>query len=166
MNIGKLFAILGGSITLLGMFLFVLFGQDDNLSYVIGAYITFNSVIVNVSTHATNLGVGEWVIYLGLVGYVIFSVTGFIQLGGAKSKLAAIIGSVIPLLVGILLIGIPGFRSLMSIFTGPSLFNIEDLSIIPIVSSIGGFGIGFYLLFIGSILTFISVFLNKSTKNN
>jgi hypothetical protein len=170
MNIGKLLAILGGAFTIIAMFLFVLFVEGTYYSYVIGAYITFNSVIVNVSTHAVSLGVGEWVIYLSLVGYVVFSVTGFIQLGGVKSKLAAIIGSIIPLFVGILLMlnaftGIfSGFRELMNLFIGPPLFAYGTENYIPISAEISGIGFGTYLLVIGSLMTFISIFFHEKTK--
>ncbi len=166
MNIGKLLPILGGILTLFAMYFFTLFAVFADFSYVIGGFTTFSSVIVNTSTHAANLGVGEWVIYLILVAYVIFAITGFIQLGGVRSKLAAIIGSVIPLLVGIILMingftgVLHGFRYAMEMFIGPPVNEIY----FPIHLELGNLGIGLYLMIVGSLLTFISVFLKREPK--
>ena len=166
MNIGKLLAILGGVLTILAMYLFTLFAASPYFSYAIGGFITLNSVVVNSVLYAGNLGVGEWVIYLILIGYVVFVTTGFIQLGGASNKVPAIIGSVIPLLVGLLLIingftgALSGFRYAMEMFSGPALY----MPFFPIHFEIGGIGFGTYLMIIGSTLTLISVFIKKDSK--
>ena len=167
MNFGKLLAILGGVLTIIAMYLFTLFEAVPYFSYAIGGFITLNSVVVNSVLHAGILGVGEWVIYLILAGYVVFVTTGFIQLGGVSKKLPAIIGSVIPLLVGIFLLingftgALSGFRYAIEMFSGPGLNEIY----FPIHFEIGGIGFGTYLMILGSTLTLVSVFIKKETKN-
>ena len=166
MNFGKLLAILGGVFTIIAMYFFTLFAASPYFSYAIGGFITFNSVVVNSTIHASNLGVGEWVIYLIIVGYVVFVTTGFIQLGGVTKKLPAIIGSVIPLLVGLLLMingftgVLSGFRYVMEMFAGPALNEIY----FPIHFELGSIGFGTYLMILGSLLSLASVFTKKDTK--
>ncbi len=163
MDFGKFLAIIGGILTTIALYFLTLFAIAGPLySYAIGGFMQFNAVIVNSSTLAGILGVDVWVIYLLLAGYVIFTTTGFMQLGGASSRISAFIGSIIPLAIGVLLI--------LNVFTGilpivPGVFNMfvspELITNIPFHYELGGVALGTWIMTGGSFLTFISVFIKR-----
>jgi len=171
MDFGKLLSILGGLLTTIAIYLLTLFAVLPNYSYAIGGFIAFNSVIVNSAIYAGMLGVDVWVIYLILGGYVIFTTTGFMQLGGARSRISAFIGSIIPLALGVLLILysflglLPVVPGALNMFLGASLWTHSMTTYIPFHYFLGGIylelGLGTWIMVGGSLLTFVSVFIKR-----
>ncbi len=165
MDTGRWLSIIGGIITFAGTWwlsLFVIAGT--NFVSAIPGILQFSNI---VSGGAALLGVDQWVIYLLLVGYSFFLLSFIAQLLGGKSRIAAFIGSLIPLTLGVMLMiySLTGgttlviITNIMSLFSGPELVG----GWIPFTYTIGSQfeSIGTYAIIFGSFLAFISSFIRR-----
>lgn len=168
MGAGKYLSVLAGIITLISTFILSWVAVDDGgtIYYAYGIGIIKN--IVNMFTNAdalgVTLGVPSFAIYIIAGSLIWFLSAGFTQLAGVKSRLSAIIGSIMPLLIG----GIILFFSFSAIPTewvvnivGDSVPLIDG--IIPFNFAIAGRpeSIGTYLLLLGGIIGLISGFMSR-----
>jgi hypothetical protein len=163
---GKLLAIIGAFLTIIGMYLFTLY-EFIPPTFVGGAssLLAIDDVFQLAVANAGDPNV--WILWVsGIVG-ILYFLSAFVQLLGIKSKIASLLGSIIPLTVIVFIIlaiagawagGIAGTLPFLhpvwgTSFTFPFTF---EYSFMP-----GGIGWGTYLVGLGSILSFVATFLPR-----
>jgi hypothetical protein len=169
---GKILLIIAGILTLLATFVFswgtFAFGETHYIYGVGGIYNVIDIFTKGTKYYRTRFQLPEWSIYVIAVVVIWLVASGPIQIIGRKSRKAGIIGSIIPLLLGLVillnLLGIPflgGFIRILEVF-GTTEPIIEGL--IPLHISVPGRNetFGIYLLIVGGILGLIGAKKNKS----
>jgi len=159
-NAGKVISLIGAILTLLGTFFFTLVEGPLVGEYVYGAGGMFN--IDDMITAA--IAGGEWQIWILIVGVFLYLLSGFIQLLGIKSRIAAFFGSLLPIAVATFIIMVlagvsaPIVLVVYVLGTEPLVNNI-----IPIVFEYGFMSFGFGTIFIGfgGLLALTSVFMSR-----
>ena len=170
MGSGKKLLIIAGILTLLATFVFswgtFAFGEINYLYGVGGLYNAIDIFTGHTKFYRSHLGLPEWAIYILAIIVIWLVASGFIQLIGRKSRKAGIIGSIIPLIVGLIIllnvVGIPftgGFIRIFRVFGGESI--VEGLIPIHIVLPGRVEAFGLYLLLAGGILGIIGAKKNK-----
>ena len=161
---GKGMSIVAGIIILLGTFFFAML-QIGGLFYSgIGGALNIIDLITDTNTYAVILGIPSWAVYILLVVDILFIISGVLVLIGASSRATAIIGSILPLLIGLLLI-LDAFNvsigidviSYLIIFQGTELIS----GIIPFNYELAGASLGAFVLAVGGVLGLISGFLER-----
>ena len=168
---GKKLLIIAGILTLLATFLFswstFAFGEINYLYGVGGISNAIDILIGGTKYYRTRFQIPEWAIYVIAIIVIWLVASGFIQIIGRKSRKAGILGSIIPLLIGLVILlnalGLPfigGLIRILEVFGGTPV--IEGL--IPLHITILGRpeAIGTYLLLVGGILGLIGAKKNKS----
>ncbi len=170
MALGKIFIILGALLSILGTYVFAIYGVTGSVGSGIGFILnTFGggladpTLFAGSSTYATILGIEVWLFYILLGVFLIFLAAGALQLIGVKSRVAGLIFSLFPLGVGIMLIlvfytDILGLKSFFFtiFFVGEQLGDF-----FPILVNLGDLALGTYLLLGGGVLGVISTFLPR-----
>ena len=160
MKTGKLLALIGAILTILGTFFFTLLeGQ------LIGYYVNGIAGLMNIpSIIQSAISGGNWLSWVLIVFLFLYLLSGFIQLWGIKSRIAAFFGSLLPLTAAIfviLLIAGAGAPIMISVF----LLGAEPLvpNVIPLTFeySFMNFGLGTILIALGSLLALVSVFMTR-----
>lgn len=171
MGSGKKLLIIAGILTLLATFVFswstFRYGEIHYLYGVGGIYNVIDIFTIGTKFYRRHLGLPEWAIYLIAIVVIWLVVSGLIQILGRKSRKIGIIGSIIPLIVGLIILlnvlGMPFTGALMRIF---QVFGDEPLveGLIPLHIVIAGRveAFGTYLLLAGGILGLIGAKKNKS----
>ena len=172
LKIGKVFAIIGGILSLLGIFLFSLVDMDGFI------YINGIDGILNIpglfgedgAFFADLAGVGHWVIILAEVGVILYLLSWLFQFLGAKFRFFSALGSIFPLFVGtMLLLGIfsveADFIMEINLFLLVALGGSAPLidGIIPLEIGLGsdGLTVGLIVLLLGAFISFISIFMKR-----
>lgn len=169
---GKKLLIIAGISALLATFIFSWstfpFGE---VHYIYGVGGIFN--VIDIFTrgpkyYRTRFQLPEWAIYIIAIVVIWLVVSGFVQILGRKSRKLGIIGSIIPLLIGLIILlnvlGIPftgGFIRILEVF-GAADPVIEGLIPLHIVLPGRVEAIGTYLLILSGILGIIGAKKNKS----
>jgi len=169
---GKKLLIIAGILTLLATFIFswgtFAFGKINYIYGVGGIYNVIDIFTKGTKYYRTRFQLPEWSIYVIAIVVIWLIASGPIQIIGRKSRKAGIIGSIIPLLIGIViflnLLGLPflgGFIRILEVF-GTSEPIIEGL--IPLHIALPGRpeAFGVYLLIFSGILGLIGAKKNKS----
>ena len=147
MGAGKIFCILGGIVTLLATFLFSFAGTAPIYLYYIG-------LLRNLGIW---FGTGDIVIIIMIVVFLVVMLSGVFILVGVKSRVLAIIGSILAIALGaylmlsffgILPIDVSQFALL---FVGDALVE----GIIPLNVPLGDASLGTYLMLVGGVLGLI-----------
>lgn len=169
---GKKLLIIAGILTLLATFVFswatFAFGEIHYLYGVGGIYNVIDIFTQGPKYYRSHLGLPEWAIYIIAIVVIWLVVSGLIQILGRKSRKIGIIGSIIPLIVGLIILlnvlGMPFTGALMRIFQvfGASEPVIEGLIPLHIVIPGRVEAFGLYLLLAGGILGLIGAKKNKS----
>lgn len=169
---GKKLLIIAGILTLLATFVFswstFAFGEIHYLYGVGGIYNAIDIFTQGPKYYSSHLGLPEWAIYIIAIVVIWLIASGPIQIIGRKSRKAGIIGSIIPLIVGLIILlnvlGIPFTGGLIRIFQvfGNTDAAIEGLFPIHIVLPGRVEAFGLYLLLAGGILGIIGAKKNKS----
>ncbi|UCC21128.1 MAG: hypothetical protein JSV62_07590 [Promethearchaeota archaeon] len=141
MGAGKILCIIGGIVTLISTFFFSLFSSvfPAPLTYiesgtVYGNGLTFFVHMLDMFTNADGIStawsiaagvtIEPFMIYIVAVILLIFSISGVLILIGVKSRAVAIIGSILPLFIGIIIL-LGSFIALPEFLNGFSLFMID-----------------------------------------
>lgn len=130
------------------------------------------------STLLTNMAQGgftfpTWMPYVFVVIVLLMCLAGILQLIGVKSRALAITGSLVPMLMSLVFILI-NFNVLSSVLPAEVgsilplfmllLFGTNDAlvtGVVPMDIPLMGLGLGIYLIFVGSLLAFVSGFMSR-----
>ncbi|MBN2155953.1 MAG: hypothetical protein JW776_07920 [Candidatus Lokiarchaeota archaeon] len=162
-NSGKVLALIGGILTLLGTFLFSLMGDPVSGVYVYGwSMLNIDDVFISAASLPFADGWIWWVI--GIVA-IFYFLSGFIQLLGVRSRIAALLGALIPLAVAVFVVlGFTGVYIDIA-FIIAIVFSRPELAtgIFPVSFeySFMDLGLGAILIALGSLLALISVFMSR-----
>ncbi len=163
MGNGKVFCIISGILTLVSTFILA-FGYEPLTGFAffgIGFILNLDNIFGDTSSYAVLFGGQNIVVYILVVVLFLFLVSGLIQIAGIKSRVAAIVGSILPIFIS--LIFISDFYDIL--FPDPltnivSFFWTESVGIMPFHLTAGSLGtmevsLGTYLLLGGGILGII-----------
>ena len=164
MESGKILTILGGLLTLLGTYVFAIYGLAGSFAGSgIGFITNLPDLFTNADAIAVFVGLDVWLIYLLTILFIIFLASGILQILGIKSKIVSLIFSLFPLVVGVMLLLV-----FYTTILGPTsaLFTLyfggeHFAGIFPFIINLGDLGLGTYLLLGGGVLGLISVFLPR-----
>ena len=168
MGAGKVLVIIGAILTLVSTFFLSLFTLDMPVALVwmeagenYGNGLNFFMHIMDLFTDADNVATTftteVYLVYIITIVLIFFAISGVIQLIGVKSRAAAIIGSIMPLFIGILII-LEEFITLPDILRGFFTFQLDGAlvdGIVPYNLPLGPFSLGAYLLTAGGALALI-----------
>jgi len=161
---GKILTILGGILTLLGTYVFAIYGVAGLFAGSgIGFITNLGDLFTNADGIALFLGVDVWIIYLLTILFLIFLASGILQLLGVKSRALGFIFSVFPLVVGFMII-IFFYTDILGPTTAVFTFyfigeHFGDF--FPIIVNLGDVGLGAYLLVGGGVLGILGTFLPR-----
>ena len=154
MALGKIFIILGALLTILGTYVFAVFGISATI---VGSGLGFAMNLPTII--GIDPGTEAVAFYFMLVVFIGWLASGVLQLVGLKSRIVGIIFSIIPIAIGLMLIlliytDILGMMS--AVFT---LMTIGEHigGFFPILVQLGDLGLGVYLLLAGGVLGIIGL---------
>jgi len=104
MSAGKVFAFLGGLLTLLGTYLFALYGVTGGVGSGIGFIMNIPDLFTDADTIAALLSTPVALYYVYLVIFIIFLGAGVLQMLSIESRAVGFIFSLFPLGVGLMFI--------------------------------------------------------------
>ncbi|MCP4760765.1 MAG: hypothetical protein GY870_03220 [archaeon] len=163
---GKTISIIAGLITVIGTFMFSLYGADPNLSYGIGGLLSLSDNFSNPGAIGTAFGMDSLVGYVFIVFYIWFLASGILQIAGMKGRSSAIMGSIPPLVIGAFIILysldptiFPSFIDALNLFRGSTVLD----GAVPIVYGFTGRTehIGTYMILVGGFFSLISGLTNR-----
>ena len=167
MGKGKKLIFIGGILTLIGTYLFIWF----EFSYItvqyasgIGGINNFMDLLLNNKFYRVKYGLPGWVIQIIAILMLIFLISGILQLIGKKNRKIGIVGTILPLLMGLMLV-LGGMISLLAFFLrylqiyGTTESLIEGIPIHIVIY--GRASIGSFLVLAGGILGLIGFFISK-----
>ena len=164
METGKILIILGGILTLLGTYVFAIYGSAGLFAGSgIGFIINLPDLFGNADAIALATGWDVIFIYIFTILFLIFLASGILQLAGIKSRILAFIFSLFPLVVGAMIL-ILFYTDILGPTTGIfTLYFIGEhfADFFPIIVNLGDVGLGTYFLVAGGVLGLVSVFLPR-----
>jgi len=161
---GEIFIILGGILTLLGTYVFAIYGVAGLFAGSgIGFITNLPDLFGNADAIALATGWNVIFIYVFTILFLVFLASGVLQLLGIKNRGVAFIFSLFPLVVGAMII-LLFYTTILGPTTG--IFTLYFIGehfggIFPFIVNLGDVGLGAYLLLGGGILGLISVFLPR-----
>ncbi|MFX1587320.1 MAG: hypothetical protein ACFFC1_04115 [Promethearchaeota archaeon] len=164
MKSGQVLALLSGIITLLGTFVFAIYGVTGSFAGSgIGFITNLGDLFSNADAIALFLGLDVWIIYLLTILFLIFLVSGILQMLGVKSRILGFIFSLFPLVVGLMII-IFFYTDILGPTT--AVFTLYFLGehfgdFFPILVNLGDVGLGAYMLVGGGVLGILGTFLPR-----
>ncbi|NHJ25209.1 MAG: hypothetical protein EAX89_11570 [Candidatus Lokiarchaeota archaeon] len=164
MESGKLFAILGGILTLVGTYVFAVYGTAGVYAASgIGFIMNIPDLFTNADAIAILLGTQVWLYYILLIIFIVFLAAGVLQIVGMNSKVLSLIFALFPLGVGLMFIFLEytDFLGIKSLFFALMFAGEHYADFYPIIVNLGTLGLGVYLTLGGGVLGFISVFLPR-----
>jgi hypothetical protein len=165
---GKLFAILGGIITLLGTYVFAIYqfgtAVGSGLGFLfnlIGFGLIPTSLFTGADSYAVSISMPIWLYWIVVIIFLVFLVAGLLQILAMKSKALSFLFSLFPLGVGLMFIFLQytDFLGVRSAFFGLFFIGEHIGDFYPILLNLGDLALGTYLLLGGGVLGFVSVFL-------
>ncbi len=106
MGNGKIFCIIGGVLTLVAT-LILGFGYAPATSFAmfgIGFIMNLDNIFEDTFSYSILFGGQDFVVYLLVIVLIVFLISGFIQIAGIKSRVAAIVGSILPIFISLVFI--------------------------------------------------------------
>jgi hypothetical protein len=161
---GKILIVLGALLTLLGTYVFAIYGVAGSFAGSgIGFIMNLPDLFANADAIALFTGWNVIFIYIFTILFLIFLASGILQLVGIKNRGVAFIFSLFPLVVGTMII-LLFYTDILGPTTG--IFTLYFMgehygAIFPIILNLGDVGLGAYLLLGGGVLGIISVFLPR-----
>ena len=168
MGKGKILMVCGGIVTLISVYVLAWYAFDINyFTYYIngiGGIKNIPNIIFHAQSYATYLGIPVWIIYVSIVIIILTLITGVVQILAVKNRILGILGSIIPLLFGIMIIvGFevsPEWINFFQIFGDRNPLIAEGF---PLNLEIPGRpeSLGTYTLIFGGILGIIGYYYSK-----
>ena len=163
MGAGKILAFLGGLITLLGTYVFALYGATG----VVGSGIGFITNIPDLFSDAEALSflidIPVALYYVYLIIFIIFLASGVLQMLSVQSRAVGFIFSLFPLGVGLMFILLiyTDILGITSSFFAFFFVGEQFGDFFPILVNLGDLDLGVYLLVAGGVLGVLSVFIER-----
>ena len=170
MALGKIFLILGALLSILGTYVFALYGATGVVGSGIGFLLNAfgggwvdPTLFAGASTYAPLMSTEVWLFYILLVVFIIFLAAGVLQLIGFKSRIAGLIFSLFPLGIGLMFIFLAytDFLGIKSAFFALFFIGEQYGDIFPVLVNLGDLALGAYFLVGGGALGLISTFLPR-----
>jgi hypothetical protein len=164
MGVGKILALLGGIITLLGTYIFAIYGGTSSYAGSgIGFILNIPELFVDAETNAPLINTPILLYYIYIVIFIIFLASGVLQILSIRSRAVGFIFSLFPLGVGLMFVFIAytDFLGIRSAFFGLYFYGEQYGDFFPILIELGNIDLGAYLLITGGVLGVISVFSDR-----
>ncbi len=175
MGAGKVLVIIGAILTLVSTFFLSLFSLDmpvallwmeagENYGNGLNFFMHIMDLFTDADNVATTFATEVFLVYIITIVLIFFAISGIIQLIGIKSRAAAIIGSFMPLFIGILII-LGVFITLPDILGGFLSFQLDGElveGIIPFHLALGDISLGAILLTAGGALALVGGIMGTS----
>lgn len=164
---GKALSIIGGILTLGATFILSWFKINGfSYAYGEGGIYQLLRMFTNTQKYGQTLGIPVWLVYVFAIVVILVLAAGILQLIGTKSLTAAIIGSLLPIIIGVIILlyafNIIGSNIIqyLYLFRGTALVK----GIIPFDYAIGWRfeSVGTYVLLAGGILGLIGGFKSRT----
>jgi len=169
MGAGKIFSVLAGLLTIVATYFLSFFAFEFFFVTIylggIGSMKQIPEMLTNPDSYATLFSLPTFAIYIIVVVIIFFLISGIFQLIGVKSRVLVIIGSILPILIGIyiLLYCFGVLPTELSIYTF-LFWDAEPLidGIIPLkILELDTVDIGTYVLIAGGFLGLIGGFAGR-----
>ncbi|MHA1646859.1 MAG: hypothetical protein ACTSVL_04730 [Promethearchaeota archaeon] len=171
MKIGKILAIIGAVLSFLGIMFFTLIdgGGFFFLSGLQGFINIPEMFGAGGDLIAVGLGVDKWVIIVIEIVIILYLISWLFQFLGAKFRIFSLLGSILPLFVGIVIF-LVALGVTADFFVNILLFLIVTLSGAPLVDGVipldvalgtSGLTVGSILVLLGALISFVSVFMKR-----
>lgn len=164
MESGKILIIIGGVLTLLGTYVFAIYGAAGLYAGSgIGFILNLPDLFTNADAIAIATGWDVIFIYVFAILFIVFLASGILQLLGIKNRIVALVFSLFPLAVGAMIL-ILFYTEILGPTTGIfALYFIGEhfADFFPIIVNLGDVGLGTYFLVAGGVVGLISVFLPR-----
>ena len=164
MGAGKILILIGALLTLVSTFFFSLFATlgfpgvnatYGDYGYGIGFIFNIPYVLSNGADFAADIGAEVMVVYIVAIVFIVFLLSGILQLIGLATRVLAIIGSILPIAAGVLTLlisfGILDFGNYLTLFASDGIAP----GIFPFDISLGTVSLGTYTLIAGGVLGFV-----------
>lgn len=159
MELGKIFCLISGLITLVATYVFAWFIVGTQVGHGIGVFMSLPNTFTNAESIAASWGAGVPGFAIYIVGgfLILFLFSGVLLLIGIKSRVVAIIGAIMPIAMALAIISGP-FSVPPNVIDYISPFSSESFGIFPFNIIVGpiGYGasvsLGTYLLLLGGAL--------------
>jgi hypothetical protein len=164
MGAGKILVLVGALLTLVSTF-FLTFGATVFPgAYASGLGFVFNipNILTDAASYAALMGEDVMIVYILTIVYIVFIISGVLQLVGLASRVVAIIGSILPIVVGVLILLI--YLGILDMAQYTVLFwrsQIVD-GILPFDLPLGAVSLGTYTLLAGGVLGLVGGILGTS----
>jgi hypothetical protein len=168
MGKGKNLIFTGGILTLIGTYLFTWFQfayETIQYAYGVGGIKNFMDLLFPSNFYVQRLDMDRWMIQVIAILMLLFLISGILQLIGKKSRKVGLIGTILPLLMGLMLV-LGGSISLLGFFLRYlQIFGDPD----PLIEGLlpfhyviyGRASIGSFVVLAGGILGLIGVLMSK-----
>jgi hypothetical protein len=170
MGAGKIILFLGALLSILGTWVFAIYGTTGAVGSGIGFLLnTFGagliptSLFAGASSYALLLGIDVLIFYIIVIIFLIFLAAGVLQLISLKSRVAGFIFSLFPLGVGLMFIFLTytDILGIKSAFFGLFFIGEQYGNIFPVLVNLGDLALGAYFLVAGGALGVISTFMER-----
>jgi hypothetical protein len=156
-------AIFAAVVTILGTFVFALFGDTGLVGSGLGFIENLDQLFSNAESNANALKINVALYWFIVSLFFIFLVSGALQFIGVKSRVFLFIISLFPLGVGIMITLVFYTDALGDISTLFTLFMVGEQygDIFPLLIKVGDVAFGTFLLLGGGVLGIISAILPR-----
>ncbi|TFF92043.1 MAG: hypothetical protein EU543_05885 [Promethearchaeota archaeon] len=168
MGAGKILAIIAGIVTILGTFVFALFGGTGLVGSGIGLILNIPDLLMDSASIASGFGINIILYWVFVILFIIWLASGVLQLIGIKNRVVIIIFSLFPLTLGLVFMLALYVPDIFGGTSGPLyvLFVLASIgehygNIFPFLVNLGDAALGVYLLIAGGVLGIISGILPR-----
>jgi hypothetical protein len=163
MAAGKVLILLGGILTLVSTYFLAFFLVSPGIyAYGTAFIINLGTIFANIDAYAVGMGTDVLVVWVLIIVYIVFLVSGILQLIGLANRVVAIIGSILPLVMGVLMLLIT--LNVLNMMNYTQLFHAGAISagILPFNLDLGGVGLGTIILLAGGTLGLVGGIMGTS----
>jgi hypothetical protein len=163
MGAGKILMIIGALLTLLGTYVFAIYGGVGIVGSGIGFILNTADLFTDAATYAALLSIDVIIFYLLVVVFLIFLASGVLQLLGMKNRIVGLLFSLFPLGVGLMFVALAytDFLGIKSAFFALFFIGEQFGNIYPILLELGDLALGAYLILGGGVLGVVATFLPR-----
>jgi len=170
MGAGKVLLILGAILTILGTYVFAIYGATgivgSGIGFIlnmIGAGLISPGLFAGADFYATGLGIEVWIFYILVIVFIIFLASGVLQFLGLKSRVFSFLFSLFALGIGLMFIFLTytDILGIKSTFFAIFFIGEQYGNIFPVLVNLGDLALGAYFLIAGGALGFISAFMER-----
>jgi hypothetical protein len=162
MAAGKILVLIGALLTLFSTFFFAFFHVvGDVYGSGIGFIFNIPEIMADAATIATFIGTEVLIVYIVTIVFIVFLLSGVLQLIGLINRVVALIGSIIALGIGILMMLImwdllPDYNMYTILLVNNAIADgIWPLHVPVGTFALGTVSLGTYTLVAGGVLSFI-----------